>query len=36
MLFQRMMRAGDLLVESGGERGQSAFGHFANPQDIQN
>ena len=28
--------AGDLLVESGGERGQSAFGHFANPQDIQN
>jgi len=35
-LFQRMLRAGDLLVESGGERGQSAFGHFANPQDIQN
>ena len=35
-LFQRMLRAGDLLVESGGERGQSQFGHFANPQDIQN
>ncbi len=35
-LFQRMLRAGDLLVESGGERGQSHFGHFANPQDIQN
>ncbi len=35
-LFQRMMRAGDLMVESGGERGQSHFGHFANPQDIQN
>jgi len=35
-LFQRMMRAGDLMVESGGERGQSHFGHFAKPQDIQN
>jgi uncharacterized membrane protein YdbT with pleckstrin-like domain len=35
-LFQRVLRAGDLLVESGGERGQSQFGHFANPQDIQN
>ena len=35
-LFQRMMRAGDLLVESGGERGQSSFGHFADPQGIQN
>ena len=35
-LFQRMLRAGDLLVESGGERGQSHFGHFAKPQDIQN
>ncbi len=35
-LFQRLLRAGDLLVESGGERGQSHFGHFANPQDIQN
>jgi uncharacterized membrane protein YdbT with pleckstrin-like domain len=35
-LFQRMLRAGDLLVESGGERGQSQFGHFADPQGIQN
>ena len=35
-LFQRMMRAGDILVESAGERGQSDFGHFANPQDVQN
>ena len=35
-LFQRMLRAGDLLVESAGEQGQSDFGHFANPQDIQN
>jgi len=35
-LVQRMMGAGDLMVESGGERGQSQFGHFAHPQDIQN
>lgn len=35
-LLQRMLRAGDLLVESGGERGQSQFGRFADPQDIQN
>jgi len=35
-LAQRMMGAGDLMVESGGERGQSQFGHFAHPQDIQN
>ncbi len=35
-LFQRILRAGDLLVESGGERGQSSFGHFADPQGIQN
>jgi len=35
-MVQRMMGAGDLMVESGGERGQSQFGHFAHPQDIQN
>ncbi len=35
-MIQRMMGAGDLMVESGGERGQSQFGHFADPQDIQN
>jgi len=35
-MIQRMMGAGDLMVESGGERGQSQFGHFAHPQDIQN
>jgi uncharacterized membrane protein YdbT with pleckstrin-like domain len=35
-LFQRMMRAGDLLVESAGESGQSDFGHFADPQGTQN
>ncbi|MDQ3898502.1 MAG: PH domain-containing protein [Actinomycetota bacterium] len=35
-LFQRLLGAGDLLVESGGERGQSQFGSFAQPQDTQN
>lgn len=35
-LFQRVLGAGDLLVESGGERGQSQFGSFAHPQDTQN
>jgi len=35
-LVQRMLGAGDLLIESGGERGQEQFGSFAHPQDIQN
>jgi len=35
-LLQRVLGAGDLLVESGGERGQQQFGHFAHPQDTQN
>ena len=35
-LFQRMMLAGDLLVESAGEQGQSQYGHFARPQEVQN
>lgn len=35
-LLQRVLGAGDLLVESGGERGQEQFGSFAHPQDIQN
>jgi uncharacterized membrane protein YdbT with pleckstrin-like domain len=35
-LFERIIGAGDLLVESGGERGQSQFGSFAHPQEIQN
>jgi uncharacterized membrane protein YdbT with pleckstrin-like domain len=34
-LFQRILRAGDVLIESGGERGQSSFGHFGDPQGIQ-
>jgi uncharacterized membrane protein YdbT with pleckstrin-like domain len=35
-VLQRLLGAGDLLVESGGERGQEQFGSFAHPQDTQN
>jgi uncharacterized membrane protein YdbT with pleckstrin-like domain len=35
-LFQRMLGAGDLLIESAGERGQEAFLSFPHPQDTQN
>ena len=35
-LLQRILGAGDLLIESGGERGQEQFGSFAHPQDTQN
>ncbi len=35
-ILQRVLGAGDLLVESGGERGQEQFGSFAHPQDTQN
>jgi uncharacterized membrane protein YdbT with pleckstrin-like domain len=35
-LLQRLLGAGDLLIESGGERGQEQFGSFAHPQDTQN
>ncbi len=35
-IVQRVLGAGDLLVESGGERGQEQFGSFARPQDTQN
>jgi uncharacterized membrane protein YdbT with pleckstrin-like domain len=35
-ILQRMLGAGDLLIESAGERGQEQFGSFAHPQDTQN
>ena len=35
-ILQRILGAGDLLFESGGERGQEQFGSFAHPQDTQN
>lgn len=35
-LFERIIHAGDLLVESGGERGQSTFPNVHEPFDVQN
>ena len=35
-LFQRLVRSGDILVESGGERGQQIFSNFPRPQETQN
>jgi len=35
-ILQRLLGAGNLLVESGGERGQEQFGSFAHPQETQN
>jgi uncharacterized membrane protein YdbT with pleckstrin-like domain len=35
-LVQRMVGAGDLLIESGGERGQQPFNHIAHPERVQN
>jgi uncharacterized membrane protein YdbT with pleckstrin-like domain len=35
-LIQRMVGAGDLLIESGGERGQQLFDHIADPERVQN
>ncbi len=35
-VFQRLVRSGDILVESGGERGQQIFSNFAHPQETQN
>ena|SRR5260221_9668095 len=35
-LFERVIRAGDLMIESAGERGQEKFSHFGNPFELQN
>ncbi|MFT5530270.1 MAG: putative membrane protein YdbT with pleckstrin-like domain [Candidatus Poriferisodalaceae bacterium] len=35
-LFERMIGAGDLLVESAGESGQSRFGDIRKPDAVQN
>jgi uncharacterized membrane protein YdbT with pleckstrin-like domain len=34
-VFERMIGAGDLIVESAGERGQEVFGDVRHPEDIQ-
>ncbi|HVT77421.1 MAG TPA: PH domain-containing protein [Acidimicrobiales bacterium] len=35
-LFERIIGAGDLMIESGGERGQEVFSDFGNPFELQN
>ncbi len=35
-LFERVIHAGDLLVESGGERGQEQFHNVGEPFEVQN
>jgi uncharacterized membrane protein YdbT with pleckstrin-like domain len=35
-IFERVLRAGDLVVESGGEHGQETFSEIPHPGDVQN
>lgn len=35
-VIMRIVGAGDLLIESGGERGQQPFDHIAHPERVQN
>jgi uncharacterized membrane protein YdbT with pleckstrin-like domain len=35
-VIMRIVGAGDLLIESGGERGQQPFNHIAHPERVQN
>ncbi len=35
-LFERMLSSGDLMIESGGERGQEHFHNCPNPPRVQN
>jgi uncharacterized membrane protein YdbT with pleckstrin-like domain len=35
-LFERLMGAGDLMVESGGDRGQQVFARIPRPARVQN
>lgn len=35
-IFERMLGAGDLLIESGGEDGQQRFTDIRHPDDVQN
>jgi uncharacterized membrane protein YdbT with pleckstrin-like domain len=35
-LLERLVGAGDLLIESGGEDGQSRFANIRNPEEVQN
>jgi uncharacterized membrane protein YdbT with pleckstrin-like domain len=35
-IFERLLGAGDLMIESGGERGQQAFSDIPHPSNVQN
>jgi uncharacterized membrane protein YdbT with pleckstrin-like domain len=35
-LFERVIHAGDLMIESGGERGQETFSDVGDPFELQN
>ncbi|MEY2425309.1 MAG: hypothetical protein QOI61_881, partial [Actinomycetota bacterium] len=35
-LFERVIHAGDLMIESGGEMGQSTFSNVGDPFELQN
>lgn len=35
-IFERMLRSGDLMIESGGERGQQMFSDISRPARVQN
>lgn len=35
-IFERLIGSGDLMVESGGERGQQKFSNVSHPFDVQN
>ena len=35
-IFERVIGAGDLMMESGGERGQQTFSDVRNPDRVQN
>lgn len=35
-ILERMLRTGDLIVESGGEQGRETFSEIPKPQDVQN
>ena len=35
-IFERMLRSGDLMIESGGERGQQSFSDIRRPALVQN
>ena len=35
-IWERLIRTGDLQIESGGEQGQERFANVSNPYDVQN